>query len=178
MKRVLAAAIVTMAAASLQAQEPSAREFGSASGGEVRMIVKTPATTSGSLGLQLMGDDARRYEGTFGGALVKDRVWFFASAQRSESKWLASSDPAWDSDAVAGRVDAVAAERLTLSAASFSPGRSFGALPVNDAPRTPSSFLSLRATSNVTSSTFFTATVWRGPASGVELAPNTGSPNR
>lgn len=170
MKRILAAAIVTIAAASLPAQEP-AREFGSASGGELRMIVKAPSATSGSLGFHLMGDDARRFEGTFGGALVKDRVWFFASAQRSESQWLASHEPAWDSDAVAPRLDAVAGERLTLSAASLSQGRSFAA-PPNDAPRTPTSFLSLRATSNVTSNTFFTATVWRGSASGVEQGPN------
>lgn len=172
MKSMLAAAIVTIAAASLPAQEPSAREFGSASGGELRMIVKAPSATSGSLGFQLMGDDARRFEGTFGGALVKDRVWFFASAQRSESQWLASPDPAWNSDAVAPRLDAAAGERLTLSAAALSQERSFGAASPNGAARTPSSFLSLRATSNVTSNTFFTATVWRGSASGGGQGPN------
>lgn len=171
---MFAAVMVTMLAGVLPAQEPAAREFGSASGGEVRMIVKTPAATSGSLGIQLMGDDAKRFEGTFGGALVKDRVWFFASAQRSESTWLASSTAAVPESIPANEMGgnlAAGAERRMLTAAAFSAEKWYGATTESFVPRAPSSFLSLRSTANVTTNTFFTATVWRGATTGADSPP-------
>jgi len=57
----------------------SAAEFGRASGGQLDLTLKAPSRFSGSFGLTT----GRSTFGTFGGTVVKDRVWFFASGERT-----------------------------------------------------------------------------------------------
>ena len=59
----------------------SSAEFGRASGGQVDLTFKAPSRFSGSFGLT----SGRSTFGTFGGTLVKDRVWFFAAGERSRT---------------------------------------------------------------------------------------------
>jgi hypothetical protein len=63
-----------------------AQEFGRASGGELNVLTKQPSEFSGSLGLSrssLFG--GRGYEGTLGGSLLKDKMWFFGSGLRTDA---------------------------------------------------------------------------------------------
>src|SRR4051794_33248064 len=65
----------------------SAQEYDRASGGVIATTVKTPQSFSGSLdfGLPFLSSQgARRNGATFGGALVKDRVWFFSSLEKMD----------------------------------------------------------------------------------------------
>ena len=71
MKRVLA--LVFLIAPAVFAQE-----FGRASAGTLDMTSKQPMPFSGSLSF----NSSRGLGGTFGGTVVKDRVWFFGSAER------------------------------------------------------------------------------------------------
>jgi len=59
----------------------SSAEFGRASGGELDLTFKAPSSFSGSFGLTT----GRSAFGTFGGTLIKDRVWFFASGERTHT---------------------------------------------------------------------------------------------
>src|SRR3954453_13689605 len=54
-------------------------EFGHASGGTIDAITKVPRQTSGSLSLS-RATGGTGYEGSLGGELVKDHLWFFAAA--------------------------------------------------------------------------------------------------
>lgn len=54
-------------------------EFGRASGGTIDAIAKAPRQTSGSLSLS-RGTGGTGYEGTFGGEVLKDHLWFFGAA--------------------------------------------------------------------------------------------------
>jgi hypothetical protein len=86
---LLALAIVATAGAALAQSTPastqlaqSPAEFGRASGGSIDVITKGPHQFSGSLSLghSLGGMRGQGYNGTIGGTLVNDRVWFFGSA--------------------------------------------------------------------------------------------------
>src|SRR4051794_5597944 len=69
----------------------SAQEFDRASGGELRMVAKQPSTLSGSLGFRL--GSGKGFEGSVGGTLIADRMWFFASAMRADERRFAASLP-------------------------------------------------------------------------------------
>jgi hypothetical protein len=73
MRRLLLALLIQLAALAAFAQ--ASGEFGRASGGMLETIAKTPRHTSASFTL-LSGHG---YEGTLGGQLVADRLWFFGS---------------------------------------------------------------------------------------------------
>ncbi len=78
----LAAQLLAHGALAQSVTEPSAIEFGRASGGTIHAIAKAPRQLSGSLSLtQSSGTRyGRGYDGTLGGELLDDRMWFFASA--------------------------------------------------------------------------------------------------
>jgi len=57
----------------------SSEEFGRSSGGQLDLTFKAPSRFSGSFGLTT----ARSTFGTFGGTLMKDRAWFFATGERT-----------------------------------------------------------------------------------------------
>ena len=85
-----------------------------------------------------------------GGTLVKDRVWFFASAERAtpmfQTTYTQAPLHAFDAKAVANLGD-----RQTLSA-NFSSQTS----PVTQVLGVPSNFLSLHYTAVVSSNSYFT----------------------
>lgn len=167
-KRVVALLVVLLVAVAVAGQERVTGET-SAYGGELRMIAKAPAQTSGSLGISLMGNGLKGYEGTFGGTLVKDRMWFFASAERNDGTGSRSSvSPMPEflrSEGLSGKLDAQLGDRQSLGAAFLSRQGSFAGTPSTNAFDLPSSFLSLRYTGIVTGNMFFTATATRSSAS-------------
>ena len=118
----------------------SSAEFGHASGGQIELSAKAPARLSGSFGLGLGSNGYR--QATLGGTIMRDRLWFFATAQRDQPR-VSTVLPQMPQFAASST--AVLGNRTTLG--SF----------VN--ARLPSSFLSLRYTGIVSSNSFFTATV-------------------
>ena len=135
---LLALAVTSLITATAFAQ--SSAEFGRASGGQLDLAVKAPSHFSGSLGLRTaLNNGLRGYGATFGGTLVKDRLWFFATADHNEMRFPST-------------VRANLGDRNSLGA-SFRTQR-------NVMPATiPSSFLSLRYTGIVSSNMFVTATM-------------------
>jgi hypothetical protein len=109
----------------------SSEEFGRSSGGQVDFTFKTPSRLSGSLGLTT----GRSALATFGGTLVKDRVWFFASGERIQTT------PRFDSKLFQSLGDRNSVTTTVRAPGSLRP------------------FLSLHSTGIVSSNSFFTATV-------------------
>jgi len=152
---LLALALTSFITAAALAQ--SSAEFGRVSGGQIDLAIKAPSQFSGSLGLTMSrsnGGSALRsglsgYGATFGGTVVKDRLWFFATADHNAMRFpsTVASIPRFS-----GNVLADLGNRYSLGA-SFRTQR-------NIMPTTiPSSFLSLRYTGIVSSNMFVTATV-------------------
>ena len=123
----------------------SVDEFARANGGAVSMITKSPSHLSGTLSLgQSFGDfGGRRYEGSAGGTIVNDRVWFFAAASvLPEARFSPTTPRALDAK--------VNAQPVAWSDVSASYSRA--QVPVLTQAQTnfgtvPSSWLSLHSTS-------------------------------
>lgn len=134
-RTLLAFAIIQFLAITALAQTAPAAEFGRASGGQIDTVVKTPRPFSGTLSLTrgtgLFG--GQRYDGSLGGELVRDRMWFFASAAVTPRVQMANvtAQPVdWSAVTASFRT---AAPQITTTTTT-----PYGALP--------SSFLSLRST--------------------------------
>lgn len=149
-KRALAvfflAQLFAMASFAQSAATPS--EFGRVSGGELDLITKHGQPWSGSLGIS--AGSGKGYDASFGGTLARDRVWFFASAIRSEPRFNSQFVTQLPSNAVTSAVDAKLTADLGSRqnlAASFAASRpaSLTTAPAFIAP-IPSSFLSLHYT--------------------------------
>src|SRR5205809_4668238 len=80
MKRSLIAVLLTLAGGVCFAQ--SSDEFGRASAGLIELSTKGPQRFSGSFGLTT----SRGFGATLGGAIVKDRLWFFGTAERDQRR--------------------------------------------------------------------------------------------
>lgn len=130
------ASLVVVSAA--VAQETST--FGRASGGQIEMAVKQPDRLSGSLSVSA-SRLFKSYDAAFGGTLVKDRVWFFGTVQRSEGLRF---NPALLNGY--GKMSVQPNDKQTLTASAVT---------------VPSSFLSLHYTGILSDNMFFTATVSR-----------------
>src|SRR6266568_1153049 len=89
-----------------------AQEYGRTSGGELSLFTKQPNSLSGSLGISLsrstlFGGNRKGYEGTLGGTVIADRLWFFGSMQRNDALGFASALPQIETaPATYGKVDA------------------------------------------------------------------------
>ncbi|HEX8172336.1 MAG TPA: hypothetical protein VF824_17515 [Thermoanaerobaculia bacterium] len=82
--------LALIAATAIFAQS-SPGEFGRGSGGEIAASIRHGRNLSGTLGLtHTSGGRRAGYEGTFGGSLVPDRIWFFASAAQTPLLGLGS----------------------------------------------------------------------------------------
>jgi hypothetical protein len=119
-------------------------EFGRAAGGSIDAITKAPKQFSGSLGLT-HSSRGQGYDGSLGGELLEDRIWFFAAASVLPNIQFSTPDlAAFDAKATAQPVD------WTSVTASFSrlqqPVLGTTAFTPIDGS-VPSSFLSLRSTS-------------------------------
>ena len=88
-KRVAVAFFLAFVVAGAALAQTTPAEFGRADGGDLGALVKQPGTWSGSFGLTTSsGSDfaSKGLAGTMGGALVADRIWFFATASRDTSR--------------------------------------------------------------------------------------------
>jgi hypothetical protein len=76
----------TLALTLLLAAPAFAQEYGRTAGGQLDLLTKQPAQFSGSFGLSrssLFG--SKGYEGTFGGTVLRDKMWFFASGLKTDA---------------------------------------------------------------------------------------------
>ena len=151
--RTLAALLLTLtfAAAAFAQEDLATSEFGRSSGGELAIGVKQPSKLSGSIGIAFpLGEGGRRNAATLGGTLVKDRLWFFATAEKMDVPHFANTN-----------MNAQLGDRQSFDAA-LRAGRDF-VVPQASTPALaiPSSFLSLRYTGIVSSNSFFTASFSR-----------------
>ena len=148
-------------AAMLIAGAALAQEYGRGSGGELDLITKRPTQFSGSLGLShstLFGNSLKGYEATLGGAVIPDRMWFFASVQRNDALHFdsLSAPRIAPSTASSGKISVNLGDRQTLNAfVAHTP------LTVATPALTtvPASFYSLHYTGIISPNAFFTANV-------------------
>lgn len=126
MIRTLASLLATAFVAAGAAAQTA--EFGRGSGGVIEAITKSPKRFSGSLGLSRSSGlfQGNGYEGSLGGELVDERLWFFAAASVLPAVVKVTAQPVdWTSVAATFSQTAEQPDQLTP----------------------PSSFLSLRSTS-------------------------------
>ncbi len=143
--RLLAALFLSLIlAASAFAQ--STNEFGRASAGELDFVTKHPNRLSGSFDLGF--GSGKIFGTTLGGTLLKDRMWFFASVEKSDPVFAAArlNTTAKMSTNLDER------QNLTVNGSKLS-------MPL------PSSFLSLHYTGVVSSNMFFSVTASRSDVS-------------
>ena len=141
-------AIITLATL-LLATTALAQEYGHASGGDIDLITKRPNKLSGSFGFTAGGGQG--FDATLGGNLIKDRVWFFASAEKSNS---AFGTPFRATDA---KVNANLGDRQMLAASFADTKQSLVTTNPNLSLTMPSTFLSLHYTGIVSNNMFVTA---------------------
>jgi hypothetical protein len=164
-RKALAALFVAqMIAAVAMAQDLTSAEFGRSTGGEVQLRPKQGGNLSGSLGFTL--SKSKGYEGTLGGAILKDRLWFFASAQKQDAQLYSGvAQMQLPERAVSGALNARLAgqlgDRQSFNAYFEAARQSYATSPATFAQigATPSSFLALRYTGIVSSNMFFNASV-------------------
>src|SRR5688500_14279235 len=90
-KRAVAGLFVAqMIAAVALAQDVTSSEFSRGYGGEIELLPKQSRSFSGSLGVTMStsGLGLGGYEATLGGTILEDRLWFFATAQQHESRFV------------------------------------------------------------------------------------------
>lgn len=155
MKRVTLALVLSfVTAAAVFAQNVD--EFGRFYEGTLEMAMKRAPGSglSGSLGMTASKSDlpfassGKRYDATFGGTLVQDRAWFFASAERS-------TIPTYTTN-----FTSVALPNPSLHLGMASALTDKQSLEANFSTGTlPKSFLSLHYTGMISSNSFFTANV-------------------
>lgn len=97
-----------------------AQEYGRTSGGDLELITKGAKPLSGSISLG-QGSGMKLFSGSVGGTLVADRIWFFASAAKSQhtisNQFSNLALPAAASSAASAKVNALLGDRQTLAAA-------------------------------------------------------------
>lgn len=133
-----------LAATSLLGQSA---EYASASGGAINVMPKATNPFSGSLSLTL--GNGPGYGATFGGAIVPDKMWFFASAERVQPLVTTSVTRAFDVKAMTQLSDR---QNLAASFVSANPQTPFNTT-------IPTKFLSLHYTSMLSDNMFMTASV-------------------
>jgi hypothetical protein len=139
-----------------------AQEYGRTNAGDLELITKGTRQMSGSFSLTRGNAAAKLFSASAGGALVADRIWFFASAARSSDNVLtnryASTFPtASPSRAAAANVNAQLGDRQSLAAA-FSSTRSAAIVPMASTNLSATNF-SMNYTGIVSPSAFFTVSV-------------------
>jgi hypothetical protein len=170
----------------IAASAQQSAEFGRASGGTIVMTPKVSSSLSGSLNLSMSsGSDlfglgsSAAYGVTAGGALIQDRLWFFAAGSREEispSRFAELELPEnLTAGAIAARVNGHIGGGHDFSSffqATRRPALSTTA-PSAFAGIAPSSFLSLRHTGIVSSNMFFNVSFTRSSRTvgGVGIVP-------
>ena len=124
--------LAPFALALLLAAPALAQEYGRSTGGQLDVFTKQPSGFSGSFGISrssLFGTNG--FEGTLGGSLVPDKMWFFASGLKT---------------------DAPTVNRLTIVVPRY-------ASPTLTYAPTPSWFGNVKSTNILSPSSFFTVNV-------------------
>lgn len=146
-RTVAAASFLALMIAGVALAQTDSAEFGRAGGDEIVMLFKQPGTLSGSFGFSTSprSDVASRgLTGTLGGALVADRLWFFAAGQRDQSRqFVPMTTPAPTNI----NLSTLLGDRQTLGAFLGTGRESSG---------------TLRFTGIVSSNSFFTAKIYSG----------------
>lgn len=143
------------------------QEFGSVSGGQIKVLTKGPKKMSGSLGISRSSQAVNGYEATLGGELLDERIWFFAAASILPEVSVSSRVGTIDA-----KLDTQLGSRSTLGA-SFSQQPGEPAFATNIVPAiVPSSFLSLRYTGVISESIFFNASATRTTISSTSNRPD------
>ena len=133
---------------------PAGSEYDRASGGDIDAIAKQTDKLSGSLGMSmsrsaiplLSSTNLRNYEASLGGTILKDRLWFFGTAQSNNTF---NFNPA---QMQMGKMTLnLPAQSITASA--------FHGTTLNNAATLPSSFLTMHYTGVISPNAFFTATI-------------------
>ena len=119
-----------------------AQEYGRTSGGEIDLITKQTGKLSGSLS----ASTSKTFDLNLGGTLIKDRVWFFASAERSKPMFATTTELPSSFNAGNVKMNAQIGDRQTVTATGATMGSSI-----------PSTFLSLHYTGIISPNSFFTA---------------------
>lgn len=162
-KRAFAGLFVALLAAVAMAQGVTS-EFGRVSGGEVALLTKQPSNLSGSLGFTMSKSNG--YGATLGGTIVRDRLWFFASAQQHEPRLTSGvAQMQLPERAVSRALDAKLTGQIgdhhNFGAFFQAARQPYATSPNTLGAMTPSSFMSLRYTGVVSSSMFFNASFSR-----------------
>lgn len=117
-----------------------AQEFGRASGGDLSMLTKGPSMFSGSLSASWGFGSGKGYAGTAGGTLLKDRMWFFGTAEHLQPTRFSTTLPQISlGNAIGASLNTQLGDRNAF-------GASFRQTSI------PSNFLSLRYTGMISSS--------------------------
>ncbi len=114
------------------------------------MRPKHSSSLDGSLGITK--GHGTGFDMTLGGTAVKDRVWFFASAERAEPLFASAAPVTSSVRAIDAKAIANIGDRQNLAATFASTTAPSLAQPLT----VPSTFLSMHYTATVTSSSFFT----------------------
>ena len=159
-KRLAAAFFVVQSiAVAALAQTAASSEYGRAGDDEVILLFKQSNPISGSFGVTMSKSDfgSKAFTGTAGGALLADRLWFFAAGQRAEQRQFASTFPQLPAPAALadGKLVANIGSQQVLTAAAGAAKDVVGITPIT----LPSSFLSLHYTGVLSSNSFFTAKI-------------------
>jgi len=140
-------AISAVAQPTVAIAPPSSSEFGRADGGALEMVTKSRERLSGTLSLSrdFGAFGGNRYDGSVGGAVVNDRVWFFASASLLPAmRFSPAASGAVDTRVTAQPVDWMSVSgwyaRAQQAALTVTPSSPMNVTSV------PSSWLSLHAT--------------------------------
>ena len=162
--------ILALLIASLTVTIAAAEEFGRVSGGEIKLVPKGSSQLSGSLGISTSDQSERGYEGTLGGELVDERVWFFATARHQEQRLFTGFEQMeLPQHAVANmfgaKVTGNIGDRQNLSASFDAARQGFTIAPGVAGPIVPTSFLSLRYTGVISSNSFFNVSFSRSSVS-------------
>jgi hypothetical protein len=137
--------LLAVSALAQSVTEPSTIEFGRASSGTIQAITKAPRQFSGSLGVTWSSGALRGegYDGTLGGELLDDRLWFFGTAAvLPRTQLFDAGISAVDAKATAQPVDW---NSVTASFRQWQPVFGGSLTPADERAR--SGFLSLRSTS-------------------------------
>jgi hypothetical protein len=146
--RVAAAVLVSLTLASAALAQS---EFGRVSGGSLDVLTKHRPQLSGSFELSAARGFSKGYNATLGGTIVPDRLWFFASADRSTPTFA-------QTNAVDAKVLSQLGDRQNLAASFGTSHTQLVETPAATFPAPlPSQFLTLHYTGIISNNMFVTA---------------------
>ena len=163
--RVVAPLLASLLLAGATFAQTAPAEFGRASGGQIDVLTKSSRDWSGSLGISTSRGrfgSAEGYEGSLGGTIVEDRIWFFAAGSVMPVMPRLSVAETFDARMMDAKLTAQLGDRTSVNG-TFSQGQfdAAAAVPGTLPQALRSSFLSLRSDWLVSSNISITTSVSR-----------------